>query len=377
MTLPGLTSEQVLLADSARRFLERESANAASGSSAAATSSEAERWRAMADMGWLGVGLPEDAGGSGGPVETMMLMEAFGRALDASGFLSSVVLAGRLVARLAQEDQRNDLLRPLIAGSHRYAFAAAEGPRNALHEIATTATPNTGGYVLRGREPVVLDACEADTLIVLARTRGATEDREGLSLFRVPARASGLELRAYRTYDGRSAADLVLTDVGVDDGARLGEEGAAWSAVEWAVDHALVALCAEALGAMAGAHDLTLDYLKTRKQFGRAIGSFQVLQHRMVDVHVAMEESRSLVLAASIDLSRSQPVRRRTVAAAKIFVGRSAKLVAEECVQMHGGIGIADEYRIGHYFKRLLAIDTLFGDADHHAGSFPLAEPAG
>ncbi len=373
--IPGLTDEQRLLADNAARFLQQEWTDAVRRDAISGRAPAPALWPRMAEMGWLGVGLPADCGGLGGAVENMLLMEAFGRSLFVSGYLSSTVIAGQLLSRLSAGPGRRARLEMLIAGRARFAFAAAEaGGRRDLHDVSTTAvaSPVADRYVLNGRKTVVLDAAEADTLIVVARTAGDARDTHGLSLFQVPAGTAGIEIRPYRTYDGRSAADVTLRAVEVPADALLGERDGAWPAIEWVVDHALAALAAEAVGAMEGACALTLDYLKTRKQFGRAIGSFQVLQHRMVDVYVAAAESRSLALAATLHLSSAPAIRRRTAAAAKIFVGRAGRMVAEECVQMHGGIGIADEFVMGHYFKRLLAIDTLFGDADHHAGQFPL-----
>jgi alkylation response protein AidB-like acyl-CoA dehydrogenase len=372
--IPGLTDEQRLLGDNATRFLQQEWSEPVRRKTVEGDLPASGLWPRMADMGWLGIGLPAECGGIGGALENMILMEAFGRSLFVSGYLSSTVIAGQLLSRLSAGNDRQARIEALVAGEHRYAFAAAEaGGRRDLHDVDTVAvTQPSGGYRLNGRKTVVLDASDADTLIVVARTSGSARDEHGISLFLVPATTSGIGIRPYRTYDGRAAADVVLRDVDIPAGALLGERDAAWPAIECVVDHASAALCAEAVGAMDAACAITVEYLKTRKQFGRAIGSFQALQHRIVDVYVATEESRSIVLAANMHLASEPRVRRRTVAAAKIFVGRAGKMVAEECVQMHGGIGIADEYVIGHYFKRLLATDALFGDADYHAGRFPL-----
>ncbi len=372
MKLPGLTSEQEMLSESAARFLEREWGDGSELRRTTGAYATEAHWKAMADLGWLGVGLPEDCGGAGGALETMLLMERFGASLFASPYLSTVVLCGRIVAQGLDGARRGDLVDALVAGRERLAFAGYEGGRAPLRDVATTATAAGDGYVLRGRKIVVLDGADAGSLVVLARTSGARDDARGLTLFLVPAASAGLARRGYATYDGRRAADVTLDDVRVSRDAVIGTPDDAWPLVEDAVDHAIVAVCAEALGAMDAAVALTLDYLKTRKQFGRAIGTFQALQHRVVDAYVAAEESRSMVLAASVALAGPADRKRRMVHAAKIFVGNAAKLVAEECVQMHGGVGIADEFVIGHYFKRLLAIDALFGDADEHAGAFPL-----
>ncbi len=371
MKLPGLTSEQEMLSESAARYLEREWGNSPDLRRTRGAYASAAHWQAMAGLGWLGIGLPEDCGGTGGAVETMLLMERFGASLFASPYLSSVVLCGRIVAQGCERARRSEILEALIAGQRRLAFACYEGGRTPLYDVATTATRAGDGYVLRGRKIVVLDGADADTLVVLVRTSNTQADTDGLTLCLVPGDAQGVERRAYTTYDARRAADIRLDDVRVPADAVIGTPDRAWATVQDAIDHATVALCAEALGAMNAVVLLTIDYLKTRRQFGRAIGTFQALQHRIVDAYVATEESRSMVLAASLALADPDP-KRRMVHAVKIFVGNAAKLVAEECVQMHGGVGIADEFVIGHYFKRLLAIDALFGDADEHAGAFPL-----
>ncbi len=372
MKLPGLTSEQQMLSDSAAKFLAREWGDGSELRRTQGAYATPAHWKAMAELGWLGVGLPEDCGGTGGPVETMLLMERFGASLFASPFLSSVVLCGRMIAQGTQGARRRDLVDGVVGGTQRLAFAGYEGGRTPLHSVATTATRAGDGYVLRGRKIVVLDGADADALVVLARTSGAQAGKDGLTLFLVPASAPGLARRAFTTYDGRRAADVRFDDVRVAANAAIGRQDGAWPLAQDAIDHAIVAVCAEAQGAMDAAVALTLDYLKTRRQFGRAIGTFQALQHRIVDAWVASEESRSMVVAASVALDGPEARRRRLVHAAKIFVGNAARLVAEECVQMHGGVGIADEFVIGHYFKRLLAIDALFGDADEHAGAFPL-----
>ena len=372
MKLPGLTSEQEMLSDSAAKFLAREWGDGSELRRTQGAYATPAHWSAMAELGWLGIGLPEDCGGAGGALETMLLMERFGASLFASPFLSSVVLCGRMIADGTQGARRRETLDSIVGGRQRLAFAGYEGGRAPLHDVGTTATRAGDAYVLRGRKIVVLDGTEADALVVLARTSGARTDTSGLTLFLVPASLPGVVRQPCTTYDGRRAADVRFDDARLSHDAAIGPADGAWPIVQDAIDRAIVAVCAEALGAMDAAVALTLDYLKTRKQFGRAIGTFQALQHRIVDAYVATEESRSMVVAAAVALDGPGARRRRMVHAAKIFVGNAARLVAEECVQMHGGVGIADEFVIGHYFKRLLAIDALFGDADEHAGAFPL-----
>jgi alkylation response protein AidB-like acyl-CoA dehydrogenase len=369
--IPQLTDEQKLLAESVARFTrdgaERLQPRTVSAQSVAAA------WRQMAELGWLGVRIPEAHGGiGGGPVEVAILMESLGRGLVRVPYLSSAVIGSGLVARFGTSAQKSALLPDLASGAKRVAAAFTEfAGRYGLHDIETVATADGSGYVLNGGKSMVIDGAGADTVIVLARTSGAARDRAGLSLFLVPAVAKGVTMRDQRTYDGGNAADVTLTNVHVPAVAMLGGRDEAADAVEWAVDHAIAALCAEAVGVMSGAFEMTLDHLKSRRQFGRAIGGFQALQHRMADLFAAVEETRSLAFAAAWALQEHGSTQ-RIVAAAKIHVGRAGRLVADECIQMHGAIGMTDEYAIGHYAKRLLAIDTLFGDADHHLGRFTL-----
>lgn len=376
--VPGLTEEQRLLAESAEKmFGGDKGAELRKKVLADPSRCPPELWRQLAELGWLGIGIdPEHGGLGGGPLETMLVMNALGRALLPLPFLSSVVIGGQMVARLGNAKQR-EILPALIAGEHRVALAASEPTaRYDLHDVQTTARPDGNGFRLDGRKSTVLDGGAADSLIVLARTAGSRMDTEGLSLFLVPNRQPGMDVVPYRTYDGRAAAQITFRDVHVDGSMLLGTRDRALPELEDAVDRAIAAVCAEAVGAMDGAYQTTSDYLRTRKQFGRPIGTFQVLQHRLVDMYVMMEESTSLALAAALSLHETGVARRRLIAAAKVQIGRAGKAIAQDCVQMHGGIGITDEYIASHYFRALLAIDSLFGDADHHLGLFPLEKVA-
>lgn len=368
-----LNSEQRMLADSLDKLLteswdiERRRAVVAANEGAAK-----DLWPRFAELGWLRIGLPAEDG-IGGPIETALVMEAFGRALMISPYLSSIVLSAPLLATLGTAAQKDRFLAALVEGRHLVAFAAAEpAARYDLHDVQTTARTLDGGYRLDGQKSLVLDGADADTFIVAARTAGARHDSGGLTLFLVPARTAGIEIRGYRMYDGHAAADLTLRDVRVGPDAVLGSIDHAWADVERAVDRAIAALCAEAVGAMSAAYAMTIEYLNTRGQFGRTIGGFQAIQHRMADLFAAVEETRSLALAAAMSLDGDRATRRRFIAAAKIQAGRAGKLVADESIQLHGAIGMTDEYAIGHFAKRLLAIDALFGDADHHLGLFPI-----
>jgi alkylation response protein AidB-like acyl-CoA dehydrogenase len=257
----------------------------------------------------------------------------------------------------------------IAAGRLRLAFAHTERQsRYDLADVAVTATPAPGGgFVLTGHKGVVLHGEGADRLIVSARSAGGPREREGISLFLVDAKADGVSVQGYKTVDGLRAAEITLRDVRLGPDALLGPQDQALPLIERAVDLAIAALVAEAVGAMSVMHELTIEYLKTRKQFGVAIGAFQALQHRAVDMLVALEQARSMtMLAAMMAEAQDESERRRTIAAAKVQCGRSGRYIGQQAIQLHGGIGMTDEYKVGHYFKRVTMIDTLFGDADHH-----------
>ncbi|MGH7126722.1 MAG: acyl-CoA dehydrogenase family protein [Stellaceae bacterium] len=327
------------------------------------------RWAQYAELGLLGLPFPEHLGGSGGtPVETMIVMEAFGRGLVLEPYLASVVLGGGLL-RLAGSPAQQQALMPAVAkGKLRLAFAHGERQaRYDLSDVATTAQAAGGGYILNGQKGVVLHGDSADRLIVSARTAGAQRDAEGISLFLVDTRANGVTIQGYPTVDGLRAAEIGFREVKLEADAIVGVKDQGLPVISRVVDIATAAVCAEAVGAMTALHELTVEYLKTRKQFGVPIGSFQALQHRAVDMLVALEQARSMAyLATMMADSEDALERRRMISAAKVQVGRSARFVGQQAIQLHGGIGMTMEYKAGHYFKRLSMIDTLFGDADHH-----------
>ncbi|WP_076072712.1 acyl-CoA dehydrogenase family protein [Sphingomonas montana] len=312
-------------------------------------------WSAMAELGLLGLPFAEaDGGFGGGGTETMILMEEFGRGLVVEPYLSAIVLAGTILGDAASGDQRAARIERIVAGDHRLAVAFAEprGPRYAVDARATVAV----GDRLTGEKIAVLGGGDAHELIVSARTStGET------GLFFVDAAAPGVSVHAEAGYDGSRVATVRLDDVPAE---RIAGDGAAH--LTRAIEAANAALCAEAVGAMAAALDLTTEYLKTRKQFGVPIASFQALQHRAVDMLMQLELARSMAIFAAVSLDQPPAVRAANIAAAKVQVARAARFVGQQAVQLHGGIGITAEYKIGHVFKRLTAIETLFGDADHH-----------
>jgi pimeloyl-CoA dehydrogenase small subunit len=328
-------------------------------------------WRQYAELGLIGLPFDEQHGGSGGgPVETMIVAEAFGRALALEPYLATVVLAGGLLRHAGSPQQRDAILPKVAEGGMLLAFAHAERQaRYDLADVATTAKRDGAGYVIDGQKSLVLNGDTADKLIVSARVAGNRRDRDGLALFVIDASAPGVTRREYQTIDGLRAADVTLADVKAGPEAVLGEAGKAFPVIERVADEAIAALCAEAVGAMAAMHELTLEYLRTRKQFGVPIGSFQVLQHRAVDMFVALEQARSMAMLATMMTAEPDArERRKAISAAKVQIGRSGRIVGQGAIQLHGGIGMTMEYKVGHYFKRVTAIDTTFGDADHHLG---------
>ena len=366
----SLSEEQRLLEDSAKRFvretcpLDRRRALVAGD-----PGYSEESWRRMAELGWLGVTVPETCGGiGGGPVETMVLMEAFGAGLVVEPFFPSVVLGGNLVALAGSEAQQQAILPALVAGDLKLAFAWVEAQSGYdLFDVETRAERCGGGYVLNGAKGVVLGAATAGKLIVSARTSGASRDRDGIGLFLVDRAASGVTLRDYRTVDGLRAAEVAFENVAVDGGAVLGDPQGALPVIEAVAERAVAALCAEAVGVMDAVVRDTAEYLKTRRQFGRPIGAFQALQHQLADMWMASEEARSMTYVATLRIGDPDPGRRaKAVSGAKHLIGRHGRMIGERAVQLHGGMGMTEEMGIGHYFKRLAMIDVMFGDEAYH-----------
>jgi pimeloyl-CoA dehydrogenase small subunit len=335
-------------------------------------------WARYAELGLLGLPFAEEHGGSaGGPVETMIVMEEVGRALALEPYLSTVVLAGGLLRLGGGKALCADLVPKIAGGDLMLAFAHAERQsRYDLADVAASARREGAGYVLDGAKSLVLHGDSAGKFIVSARLSGGQRDRDGLALFVVDAAAKGVSTRGYGTVDGLRAAEVTLTGVRVDAGAAIGEPGKAYPLIERVVDTAIAALAAEAVGAMTAMHEQTVDYMKTRKQFGVTIGSFQALQHRAAEMLVALEQARSMaMLATMMAAEENVRERRQAISAAKVQIGRSARIVGHGAIQIHGGIGMTMEAKVGHYFKRVTTIDTIFGDADYHLGL--LAESGG
>ncbi len=325
-------------------------------------------WRDFAAIGLTGLPFDESMGGAGGgPVETMIVMEAIGRGLCLEPFLPTVVLAGTALRLAANEGQREAIIGPIIRGEMIVSLAYNERQgRYDLFDVATSARPIDGGHVINGQKSVVMHGESADKFIVSTRTAGERRDKGGITLFIVDAKAEGLEVHGYESQDGQRVAELTFNDVPVAGDAVLGEPGEGLALLEAVIDHGIAAVAAEAVGAMDALHGLTLEYLKTRNQFGVPIGSFQVLQHAAVDMMVALEQARSMAMFAAMMVDAPPEERTRAMSAAKVQINRSARQVGQQAVQLHGGIGMTFEYKGAHYFKRLTVIEALFGDADYH-----------
>ncbi len=330
-----------------------------------------EKWAEMAELGLIGAFLPEEAGGFGGAgYDIVVVMKELGRGLVVEPFLATAAMGAGAVA-LAGSDAQKEVLEEVIAGAKTLAFAHGEpASRYEYAHVETKAEKSGDGWTLNGAKAVVANGDSADMLVVSARVSGAATDEDGLALFLVPADAAGVERRGYPTVDGYRAAEITLKDVSVGADAVLGEPGEAYDVIEQVLARGVLALCAEAVGAMETARDQTLDYLKQRNQFGQAIGRFQALQHRMVDVCMEIEQANSAVTLAAAKLDAPRAEREKTLSAAKSLIGRVGRQVAEEAIQMHGGNGMTWEYAISHYAKRLTMIDHTLGDMDHHLERF-------
>jgi alkylation response protein AidB-like acyl-CoA dehydrogenase len=366
----SLNEEQQLLKDSVDRFV-RENYDLSQRRALVASDDGFSRnhWATMAELGWLGAALPEEYGGiGGGPVETMVIMEGFGRGLVVEPYLASVVLGGNLLLSGATDAVKSECLPRLTEGKLHLAFGFAEPQsRFDLFDVETAARKSGSGYILDGQKGVVIHGGTADKIVVSARTAGGARDRDGITLFLVDAGATGVTRRSYRTVDGLRAAEVTLEKVEVPGDAVIGAVDNGLVQVDAVVRRGIAAVAAEAVGIMDTMQSLTNEYLKTREQFGRPLAKFQALQHRMVDILIACEESRSAMLVATLRLDDSDALLRdKAVAAAKIKIGQHGRFIGQNAIQLHGGMGMTDEMHVSHYFKRLTMIDTLFGDHGHH-----------
>jgi alkylation response protein AidB-like acyl-CoA dehydrogenase len=327
-----------------------------------------KHWSAFAELGLLAAPFSEASGGlGGGPLATMIVMQEFGRHLVVEPYFETVVLAGGLIESQGTDAQREALLPPIMAGEAIWALAWTEAKsRYDLNNVSTTAKRSGDKYTLNGAKAAVIGAPWADKLIVSARTSGGPRDRAGVSLFIVDRQSAGLHLQSFKTIDGRCAAEITFKDVSVPASNLLGKESEGVAALEACRDRAIAALCAEATGAMDVLNTATLDYTKTRKQFGVTLGSFQVLQHRMVDMFIALEEATSLMQHLNLTVADGNAQVSKLASGAKSKIGEAARFVGEQAIQLHGGMGMSDELNVGHYFKRIAAINIQFGDPTYH-----------
>lgn len=367
----NLSEEQALIRDSIARFVQDNyEFDKRNEYVAAEHGFSADNWQQMAELGWLSIPFAEEHGGfGGGPVDSMVIMQEFGKGLVAEPYLPTVLLFGQLVQKGAEADLAGELIPQVIAGELQGAFAYVERQsRYALNDIATRATRDGDSWSISGEKTVVLNGGAAQKFVVAARTSGDQADESGISLFLVDAGAEGLARETYRMTDGQEAANLRLEGVAAE--ALLGTEGAGLALMQEVIDEAILAVSANALGAMEFLNATTVEYCKTREQFGVAIGSFQALQHRMVDTFAACENARSLLYRAVCAFDAGDEDAQRSLHALKVMIGKAGRHVGGEAIQLHGGMGMTNELPVGYYVKRLMLINTLFGDQDYHRQRF-------
>jgi len=367
------TEEQQMVRDSIARFVQDDyDWDTRKSIVASEKGLSPDNWKLFAELGWLSIPFAEEHGGFGGNiVDLSVVMEELGKGLVVEPYFPTVVLFGGLIARAGNDAQRAEWLPRVIGGDVLGGFAYVERQsRFALHDCLTTATASGDGFVLNGEKVVVFNGEQADHLVVLARTSGEQSDRTGLSLFIVEASAAGIDKMNYPMMDGQRVANVTFKDVALPADALLGEEGQALALVEALVDEAIIALASEAVGIMGVLNTKTLEYAKTREQFGVAIGSYQALQHRMVDTMMAYEQCKSLLFKALCEYKQDPAMAAETIHALKVLIDRNGKHVFGEAIQIHGGMGMTDELDIGHYAKRLMMINTTFGDANFHRNRF-------
>jgi alkylation response protein AidB-like acyl-CoA dehydrogenase len=370
----SLSDEQRLIKDSAEKFVAKDyTFDKRNQNIASDLGMSREHWQQFAEFGWLGIALPEQHGGFGGSmIETMIISEAMGSAMVVEPYLSNVVMCGTLLQLAGSATQQEALLPKLIDGTLILSLAFAEAnSRYNLADVSTQAEKSGAGYTLNGAKTVVMGAPWADKIIVSARTSGQRLDETGISLFLVDKNAKGVTCTHYKLADGSRGANVTLDNVSVDANALIGEPDQALPVLEETIDRSTAAMCADALGAMEASFKKTLEYVKTRKQFDVTIGSFQVLQHRVVDMFTAVESSRSMAYMVSMKINDEDPIeRKKAVSAAKAHIGKHARFVSQQAVQLHGGIGMTEELDIGHYFRRLTLFCHLFGSTQYHIERF-------
>jgi len=365
----SLNEEQMMLQDSIEKFIDNDyDFETRQKIAASKTGFSPDVWRTFAELGWTAVPFSEDDGGfDGGAIELMVMMQLFGRGLVVEPYLANIVLAGGILGRTASPEQKEKWLHPIITGELQATLTFVEPQsRYDIANIAATATADGDAWTLNGNKGFVLNGGNAELFIVPARSGGAQTDQDGITLFAVPADSDGVTCNAYATVDGQQAAEVTFENVFVDAGAVLGEVGGGYAAFDAVIDEATLAVCAEAVGIMQILREKTLEYSKSRIQFGVPIGSFQALQHRMVDMLTDCEQSISLLLWATMVNASDSADAKQAISAIKYQIGTAGQKVGQEVVQIHGGMGVSWELDIAHYFKRLTAIGQMFGNADWH-----------
>lgn len=331
-----------------------------------------ENWELFAELGWLAIPFTEEQGGLGGSaIDLMVVMEEFGKGILVEPFIPTVIIGGGLLSELGNEEQQA-LIDEVVAGNLQLAFAHAEpGSRYRLNYVSTVASKSGDNYIINGEKSVVLNE-SADKFLVLARTYGGPADENGLSIFIVDANSDGVTRTGFQTIDGQRGAEIRLEDVNVPASAMLGKEGEAFEAVQKVMNRAILAVCSEAVGAMEVLLERTVEYSKTRKQFGVTLSTFQALQHRMADMFIQHQQARSIVLMAALEMDKSDDLTSvsKAISAAKAFIGKSSRHIGQEAIQIHGGIGVTEELDVGHFVKRVTVIEQLFGNTDYHTSRF-------
>lgn len=369
-----LSDEQRLLQDSVARFVQDNYALEKRIKLVATSQGfSSELWTTIAELGWLALPFDEaDGGFGGGPIDTMVIMEQLGKGLVLEPFFANVVLGGGVLKRAANPQQKAELLPGFIDGTRQLTLAyAEEQARFDLHDVTTTARADGDAFVINGHKSMVANAATASQLIVSTRTSGGQVDENGISLFLIDADAEGVSMENFPTVDGLRASEVTFTDVNIDAQNLLGELDQGFTTLNAVANDAILALCAEAVGAMEVLYKDTVTYTQEREQFGHPLADFQVLQHRMVEMFMEYEQCKSLLYRATLEATQGDSATaQRSIHALKHLVGKTGIFIGENAVQTHGGMGMTEELKIGHYFKRLLIIDAQFGNADFHLQKF-------
>jgi len=325
-------------------------------------------WQKFAELGWLGISTSEDNGGFGGSaIESMLIMEAFGKGLVVEPFLETIIMSGGLIDEHGSDQQKSSILEPAIAGQLHLALAYAEPQsRFNLSDVVTEAKSDGDNFILNGYKSVVMNGPSANKIIISARTSGTQLEENGITLFIVDGDSEGLNKTNYKTVDGRRASDLTIENVSVSKDDIIGQIDAGFDILDSSIDRAILAISAEAVGAMEVLYKTTVEYTKTREQFGTSIGKFQVLQHRMVDMFMEYEQCKSLLYMATMKHEEGSADAKKAISGLKYQVGKAGRFIGQQAVQLHGGMGVTDELNVGHYFKRLTTVGTIFGNSDYH-----------